>query len=190
MKKADPIQLIILVIALLLVYNAILTFPYFLWLLYSWLSEGLTLADSFYRVCINCMYLAFYIIGAIVLVKKSKAISHKVANAASFSADVNILLKRDDIIYAVFVTMGAYILTTRLPKLLLTLYSYIRERNKPFSTDNSSYAIPGESWPESIAIVIFAAVMLVYAKTLTEYITRHIKEDTDVDTIGTAVDEN
>jgi hypothetical protein len=190
MKNTDTIQLTILVIALLLGYNALQTFPYLLWLLYNWLADGLTLTDRFFTLGLNFLYLAFYIIGGIFLIKKSKDISLKISDAASFSSDTKIVLKKNDVLYVTLIVMGCYILTTRLPKLLVKIYAYIRESNNPLSYDGPNFILPGESIPEFIIVVILATVMLVYAKTITEYFTGYDKEDTDIDTIGSKLEEN
>jgi len=189
MKNTDPIQLVILIIALLLGYQALQTFPYLLWLLYHWFDEGLTLADRFGNVAINFLYLIFYIAGLIILIKKSKTIAQQIGAEASFSTDIKIILRRADILYATLVVLGSYILITKLPKLLVKLYTYIRESNKPLSYDGPNYILPGESIPEQIITIMLATVLLVYAKTITEYLTRHLPEDVDIETIGTNHDE-
>jgi hypothetical protein len=190
MKKANPIQLVILIIALLLAYNALQTVTYFFWILYRWFTSGLTLGAEFDTVGLYVLYPCFYTIGTIILIKTSKALSEKIAAAAFFSSDTAIFLKRNDIIYATLVVMGAYILTTRVPKLLVDLYSYIRQGNDPLYSGIPNVTMPGEGLPELIMITIFASVMLVYAKILTEFITRHIKEEPDIDAIGTAAENN
>jgi hypothetical protein len=190
MKKANAIQLVILVIALLLAYNALQTATYFFWILYRWFNAGLTMGAEFDTVGLYVLYLAFYSIAAVVLIKTSKALSEKIAAVASFSSDTAIFLKRNDIIYTTFIAMGAYILSTRVPKLLADLYSYIRESNRPLYTGVPNVTLPGENLPELIMITIFAMVMLVYAKTLTEFVTKHIPEDTDIDAIGAPAADN
>ncbi|GAB2815113.1 hypothetical protein [Ferruginibacter profundus] len=189
MKNSDPLQLAVLILALLVGYNALETVPYFLWVLYRWFEQGLTLAGDFYNVTLNLLYLVFYITVATVLIKRSKNIAQKIAAEVSFSSAIKIYLKRDDVLYVTFVAMGAYILTTRLPKLFVKIYAYIRERNESIGYEGPNFILPKESIPEYLVIIILAATMLVYAKTLTEFIVRHIKEDTAVDTIGDNLEE-
>ena len=190
MKKTDPVQLAVLVVALLLGYNALQTVPYFLWLLYNWVSEGLTLAGSFYNVGINFLYLAFYTTVTLFLIKKSKNIAQKIAHTASFSQDITITLNKNDILYVTLAAMGSYILATKLPKLLITIYAHIRESNHPLSYQAPDYILQGENIPEYIIIIILATIMLMYAKTITRYLTRNMPEDTDIDAIGDIFEEN
>lgn len=190
MKKTDSIQLILLVIALLLGYNAVQTVPHLLWLLYHWFVEGLILADRFQNVSLNFLFLAFYIIGAVVLIKNSKIFSQKIGDAASFSSDINIILKKNDILYITIVAMGGYVLVTRLPKLLVNIYLYTRERNKPFGYDGPDFILPGETISEFIITIILAIIMIVYAKAITETLARHVEEGHDADEIGSKVAEN
>ncbi len=189
MKKIDPIQLAILIIALLLGYEALQTLPYMLWLLYQWFEEGLTMGRRFDNVAINFLYLVFYIAGSIILIKKSKAIAQKIDSEASFAADVKIILRRNDVLYGTLVTMGAFVLITKFPKLMVNLYAYIRESNKPLAYDGPNLILPGETIPEQVITIILAIVLLVYAKTITEYLTRHLQEDTDIESIGTNIEE-
>ncbi|MGG9963646.1 hypothetical protein [Ferruginibacter sp. SUN106] len=189
MKNSDPIQLAILIIALLVGYNAVETVPYFLWVLYRWFEQGLTLAGDFYTVTLNLFYLIFYITVATVLIRRSKTIAQKIASGISFSNEIKIVLKKEDVLYVTFVAMGAYILTTRLPKLLIKLYEHIKERNQSISYEGPNLILPKESIPEFLITIILATTMLVYAKTITEFLVRQIKEDTAVDTIGDNLEE-
>lgn len=191
MKKTEPIQLSIILIAVLLAYNALQTVPYLLWLLYHWIGDGLTLAGPFQTIALNFVYFAFYTISAIVLLRNSKTISQKITNTASFSSDISISLKRDEIIYLSLVITGCYILATRLPKLLVKVYTYIKESNTPFPNEGPNYILPGENIPEFLITTIIATAMVVYAKTLTEYITNHFKDEIEIDTAaGSSLEEN
>lgn len=187
MKKADPIQLTILIVALLLGYNALNLIPYFLWAFYNWFIEGLRMDGAFSRVGLNFLYFVFYAGAAAVLVKRSKLLSLKIAGTAGFSSGAGFELKRNDIIYASMIILGSYILATRLPRLLVKSYMLIKESNQPFYSEGPNYILPGETIGELVFNCIFGTVLLVYAKTLTDYITRHVKDDDpDVETIGAA----
>jgi hypothetical protein len=190
MKKTDPIQLAILIIVMLLGYSALQTFPYFLWLFYNWLAEGLTLADRFYNVTLNFLYLAFYIIGVAFLLKRSKNISQKIAGASSFNSDVNVVLKKNDILYVTLIALGSFVLMTKLPKLLVKIYFSIRENNKPFSFESPNLIMSGDTIAELIIAIVIATTMVVYAKTITEYLTKQIEEDDNFEEIGSGIEEN
>jgi len=184
MKKTDLIQLVILVIALLLGYNALQTLPYMIWLLYHWLGEGLTLSGQFPNTVINFLFFAFYIIGAIILIRKSKILSQKIADLASFSSDINITVKKNDILYVTLIAMGTYILLTRLPKLLVNIYLYIREANKPFVYDGPNFTLPGETIAEFIIAIIFAIILIAYARPITQSLARRVEEPGETEEIG------
>ena len=187
MKKTDPIQLVILIIALLFAYNALTIMPYFIWVFYRWFMGGLTMGEQFYSVGINFLYLLFYTVVAAVLIKQSKNLSQKIAATAGFNAEFSLYMKRNDIIYASFIVMGTYILATRLPKLLVKLYALIKDTNTPFGNDGPNYILPQETIGEFIMICVLGATMLAYAKTLTDFLAKHIKEEQhDIDTIGSA----
>jgi hypothetical protein len=192
MKKAEPLQLTILIIALLLCYNALDIIPFFFWALYNWFARGLTMGGEFSSVSLNFLYLIFYITTAVLLIKKSAILSQKISGVASFSQSSNFTVKRNDVVYAALIILGCYILSTRLPKLLVKIYTLIRSSNEPFGNEGPNYVLPTDTIGENALASIAGFVLVVYAKILTTYITKHIKEDdtdTDIDSIGISQNE-
>lgn len=187
MKKTDSIQLVVIIVALMMAYKALEIVPYFIWVFYRWFMNGLTMGEQFYSVGINFLYLLFYTVVSVVLIRRSKILSQKIAAAAAINPELNLYLKRNDIIYAAFIITGSYILATKLPKLLIKIYAHIKDINTPFGNDGPNFIMPQETIAELLIICILGSVMLVYAGTLTEYITRNIKEENhDIETIGSA----
>jgi hypothetical protein len=185
MKKADPIQLIILIIALLFGYNALNIIPFFLWAFYHWLAEGLIMDGTFSRMGLNLLYFIFYTAVAVLLVKRSKLLAAKINGTAEFFSGAALELKRNDILYVSMIILGAYLLATKLPKLFVKLYTIIKDSNQHFISEGPNYIMPGETIGEMLFTCVTGMVLLAYPKTLTEYITRHVKdEEDDIETIG------
>lgn len=189
MKNSNPVQLVLLIIAILLGYNAMQTIPYFIWLLYRWFADGLTVADTFQNLAINFLFIAFYIISAAILVKKSKYLSEKISETASLPLNISIAVNKKDILYMTLVAMGGYILITRLPKLLVKTYLFIKEKNDPLAYDGPDYILPGDHFAEFIIIIVLAIILIAYAKEITKYLTRSFENDNVIDEIGLKTEE-
>ncbi len=189
MKNSNPVQFVILIIALLLVYNALQTVPYFIWLFYRWVADGLTFVDTFQNMAINFLFIAFYVIIAAVLIKKSDYLSEKITEGAPPAFGINISVNKADIFHMTLLAMGGYILLTRLPKLLVKVYAAIKEKNAPEVYDGPNYVLPGDSTPEFVIIIIMAIILISYAKPLTNYFVGPDEDNTAIEEIGTKTPE-
>ncbi len=188
MKNSNPVQLVILIIAVLLGYNALQTVPYFFWLFYRWVADGLTIADTFDNMAINFLFIAFYVIAAAVLIKNSKYFSEKISEAAPLPFSANISINKADILHATLIAMGVYILLTRLPKLLIKIYLVIKEKNTPQTYDGPNFILPGDSILEFIIIIALAIILVGYAKPITKYLVDSHADNTDIEEIGSKVE--
>jgi uncharacterized membrane protein (DUF106 family) len=189
MKNSNPVQLVLLIIAMLLGYNAMQTIPFFIWLIYRWFVDGLTVADTFQNLAINFLFIGFYFISAVLLVKRSKYLAEKISETASLSLNINIAVNKKDILYVTLVAMGGYILMTRLPKLLVKTYLFIVEKNDPSAYDGPNYILPGDSVSEFIIMIILAIILITYAKPITKYLIGSFEENTDINEIGSKPEE-
>lgn len=189
MKHSNPIQLVVLVIALLLGYNAMQTIPYFFWLCYRWFSEGLTLQDTFQNLAINLLFIAFYFISAAILVKRSKTISERISEVAGVPVDASIAVDKTNILYVTLVAMSGYVLLTRVPKLLVKIYLLIEGRNNQFAYDGPNFIMPGESVPEFIIIITLSLILIAYAKPISKYLTGPADDIIAIDEIGSKTAE-
>lgn len=171
MKHINLVQSALLIVALLLGYNALQTMVYVLWLLYQWIEEGLTLALSFSNIAVNFLYLAFYILGTIILIKRSKGLSEKITEESGLSPAISgLLLNKTDVLQVTLLAMGIYILMTRLPKLFVKAYVAMQEAKQPLSYDGPNFVLPTESLPEFIIASGLAIILIVYARTFAEYL--------------------
>lgn len=184
MKTSNPVQLVILIVAVLLGYNALQTFPYLIWLLYRWAEDGLTLADTFQNMAINFLFIVFYMIGAVILIKKSVYFSEKISEVAHLPFNTNIAVKKADIFQITIITMGGYIILTRLPKLLVKIYLAIKEKNDSEAYDGPNYILPGDTILEYIIIISLALILIAYSKQITKYLVGANEDNTDIEEIG------
>ena len=184
MKNSNPVQLVLLIIAILLGYNAMQTIPYFFWLLYRWFADGLTVADTFQNLAINFLFIAFYFISAVVLVKKSKYLSEKISETASLPLNISIAVNKKEIFYITLVAIGVYILITRLPKILVKTYLIIKEKNDPLAYDGPDYILPGDHFAEYIIIIVLAIILISYARAITNYFMGSFEDGHAIDEIG------
>ncbi len=189
MKNSNPVQLVILIVAVLLGYNALQTVPYFIWLFFRWITDGLTVAESFQNMAVNFLFIAFYLIGAAILIKKSKSLSDKISETALLPFSTNISVKKADIFHIALLTMGGYILLTRVPKLLIKLYLVIKEKSAPETYDGPNYLLPGDSVSEFIIIIVLAIILIAYAKPITKYLISSHEDNNEIEEIGSKPEE-
>ena len=189
MRNSNPVQLVVLIVALLLGYNAIQTIPYFIWLFYTWFIEGLKIDGAFNNVVINLSFITFYFVIGYFLIKRSKHLSEKISETANISPDASISVNKKDILYITLVAIGGYILLTRLPKLLVKIYLYIDNKNTQPGLDGPNYILPGESIPEFVIIITLAIVLIAYSKSIVKYLAGPTEDGNDIDEIGLHIEE-
>jgi hypothetical protein len=137
-------------------------------------------------MAINFLFIAFYITGAAILIKKSLFLSEKISEVAPLPFNTNIAVKKADIFQITIIAMGGYIMLTRLPKLLVKIYLAFKEKNNQEAYDGPNYILPGESIPEYIIIIALAIILIAYAKPITKYLVGSHEYNTDIEEIGSA----
>lgn len=139
--------------------------------------EGLTMADRFGNLALNFIFIAFYTISGILLIKKSKSIAEKIAHNAKFESPINLQIKNTDVLFVTLIALGLYILITRFPKLVLKIYSHYKQQKESMNFENANYTLPGENTFEVLLTTLMAIVLIVYAKTFTEYLSKKIEHN-------------
>ena len=188
MKNSDTVQLVVIIIALIAGYHALVELPQFLWLLIRWFNEGLTLTGSFSTVLASMIYLAINIFFVILLIGRSSQITRYVVEKSSYTGELKIPQTKFDLISVVFIAIGIFILITGFPDFFMNLYSYYKEKT---SNDLSGYGVrdlgyisPGNSLPALAIEIILALIVIVYSQQFADYFGKKIRNRDLIEEIG------
>ena len=188
MKNFDVVQLIVLIIAIFAGYHVLIEIPQLLWMILQWFGDGLRLSGYFTPVVTSTIYLLINIVIVLILVNKSRQIIKYIIDRSAYHGELKLNQTKDDLLSVLFIAIGVYLLTTRLPRLFMALYNYFKEKNMSDfpELEYSAYLKPTDSIPLLSMEVVFAIIIIVYSQQFTDYFSRQISHTDVVDEIGSS----
>lgn len=182
MKNSDTVQLVILIVAIIAGYHAIIEIPQLLWLIVRWFDDGLNLTGYFPNVITSIIYLGINIASVFILIHRSRQIAKYIVEKSDYAGELNISQTKDELLSIVFIATGVYILITTLPDLFMSLYNRFHEKNGRDFFD-PGYIMPRDNIAVMLIKILFAIIIIVYSKQFTDYFNK--KRDNDaIEEIG------
>ena len=185
MKRLDLVQLTIVIVAIISTYFGLQLIPQFLFYVFTWFSEGLSggyYMQLFIGTIIN---LSVYLIVIIYGIRQSKQLAGFICNKANINGEINLSLNKFDLLYAVFIALGIAGLIKQLPGLLKDIVVYTKSSNDSLLSVYEGPRIVKKSdlAEESISVALYF-ILLVYAKTFSEFLSARIKNTEPEDEIN------
>jgi uncharacterized membrane protein len=117
-------------------------FPLFIYYMISWVGAGTQGGYVMDYLIKTIMNLAVYSIGFILLFRNSKKFAEALCDRAQFSADVNLSIRKEEMLFGLFTGLGIFGLITTVPQLLSDIYRHIQNSNKFLSDEAVKPTMP------------------------------------------------
>ncbi len=189
MKKLDVIQLTLIIIGLLVLYNAIPIAIQFLSYGFMWFYEGLKGGDYMFGFIETILFLAFYLIFSIYIINNSKKIASAKINKAQLNSEININLNKTELLYTVFIAIGLYGMIVNLPSFVRDSYFLIKKSNSDLNSIDAERVTASILFTKGFTIGLFF-ILLYYADVFSEFLSKKINNKEEVDSIGDASEIN
>ena len=171
MKRTDILQLVVLITALLIGYQALMEIPPLIWYIYK-LITGSGDIDSFrLNASINFLCLGLFVLMMVLLIKNSKVLGRYLADLTGFETDLSFSQSASQLLTITLIAIGVYIICSKVPLLLNNFYEYFK--NSYLSSDERSrlgyLVMTADKTPVLIMQIVLAIVLVGYSKKISNY---------------------
>ncbi len=189
MKRLDLVQLTIIIVGLFIGTLIIGYIPQFLFLLFTWLSEGLKGGYYMEAFIQNILVIGMYLLTAIYSIKKSKHFAEWICNNANLNAHINFALDKTALIFVLFTGLGVYGLIKTLPKLLVDLFNRIKSSNNLALFEETKKVTTSDIIIQVITLLLFFT-LVYYAKIFADFFAGKINNTEPEDEIAATAELN
>jgi hypothetical protein len=183
MKRTDLVQLAIIIVGIFISYAFISAIPSLLFTIYNWFDSGLRggmYMDSFLA---TFLLYAFYFFAGFLSITKSQPLAVWLCNKANFNGDINLLLDKNDLLFALFTGLGIYGIIQHLPQLLVNGFIKIRSNNN-FTIEDSQSRVSNSFLVTELLTLLLFFTLLYYAQVFADYLSKKINNPEPVDEIA------
>ena len=189
MKRLDLVQLTIIIAGIFIGFLFIGYVPQFLFLLFTWLSEGLKGGYYMEAFIQNILVMGIYLITAFYAIKKSKHFAEWICNNAKLDAYINFALDKAELLFVLFVGLGVYGLIKTLPSLLVNLFNRIKSSNNLTLFEETKKITASDIVIEVISLLLFLT-LVYYAKIFSDFFAKKINNTEPEDEITATAELN
>lgn len=182
MKRLDLVQFAFMITGIICLYRCIELFPLFIFYMISWMGVGTQGGYVMDHLIQTIMNLALYSIGFIVLFRNSKKFAETLCDRAQFNADVNLSIRKEELLFGLFTGLGIFGLIKTLPSLLSDIYRHIQNSNK-FMSDEAVKPSMAYIVEQAITAGLFF-VLIYYANIFAAFAASKVKNVEPPDTIN------
>lgn len=177
MKKADVLQLTIVLMGVVFGFVALQYLFTSLYGIFVWLfSSGYGGSDYYGPVVTNFAVIGLEVISSWVLITKSEQLAAFLQKKTNLGTGFKIVSKPNDLLYILLIAIGIYILLDNIGPFLTAIYESFIERSprgiRGLFEDDRPVA-----WTKLILDLIVPLILLMFAKPIADYFAKNISEE-------------
>lgn len=177
MKKADVLQLAIVLIGIVFGFVALQYLFSSLYGIFAWIFSGGYGSDSYLAPGISIFaVVALQAVCCWLLITKSGELAAYFYKKSELGTGFKIVSNPNDLLHILLIVIGIYLLVSNLSPLLSTIFDSFKQRVSHKLLNQFEDEKPVE-WTRLILNILLPLILLMFAKPVAEYFAKHIGEE-------------
>ena len=177
MKKADVLQLTIVLIGIVFGFVAIQYLLSSLYGIFAWIFTDGYGAEAYFSGTISIFALVgLQALCCWLLITKSDKLSAWFYRKSELGTGFKIVSKPNDLLHVLLITIGIYLLLSNLTPLLTSIFDSFKERI-PRGVLSTYEDVRPVAWARLLLNILLPLVLLMFAKPIADYFAKHIGEE-------------
>ncbi len=177
MKKANVLQLSIVLIGIVFGFVALQYIIGSLWGIFSWIFSGGYGNDAYYGATLTIVAaVGLQVICCWLLITKSAKITAFLYKKADLETGVKILSNPNDLLHILLLVIGIYMLLDNLTPLLTAVINSFKEKMPGGVLGVFEDSRP-VAWTSLILNILLPLVLLMFARPISDYFSNHLSNE-------------